>query len=87
VKSLSATEALRVQGLAERIDKGKVDNIEAMATWCVLGVCNKQGRRLFKDDDVKVLMDGPFMPLQRCAEGILDLNGLGQGAERKRRKN
>lgn len=84
VRMLRGDEAGEVQRLCKKAAENSEG--EALAGWCVLGVCDKQGKRLFKAAHIKALVTGPWGPLQRCAHEVMKLNEITAGAEAKRKK-
>lgn len=86
VRTLRADEGGEVQQLAASHSKGEVNEARAMVGWCIMGICNKQGKRLFSEQDVDALLAAPLMAIQRCATAIMELNGVTEEAATQRRK-
>lgn len=83
VRTLGANQAGDVRDLAEQQEaaEGKQQEALSMAGWCVLGVCDEQGRLLFTKGDIPGLMDRSLMALQRCSTAVLALNDITGGKE------
>ncbi len=76
IRMLRADEADLVQRLCFQQAKAKTASTRIMAGWCVLGICDKAGKRLFGEDDIELFAQGPLIPLQRTALAIMELNGI-----------
>jgi hypothetical protein len=83
VRAARGDDADEYQELCQQATKGKNLAGRVQARWCALGVCNKKGDRLFTVGDVDVLLNKPFMPLQRCAIEVMRVNGLLGAAEKQ----
>ena len=84
VRAARADDADEYQAICEAGVKGKKVSGRLYARWCALCVCDSKGRRQFTADDVDVLVDKPFMPLQRCAIEAMRINGLIGGETQKK---
>lgn len=56
------------------------------AGWCVLGICDGNGKRQYGRDDIDALANEPFKVIQRCADAIMDINGFTADAETTQKK-
>ena len=81
-KQVSVNDAF---ALMERYGKG-TDDVDAIVTWCILGICDRNRRPIFSEDDRSWLKDSPIGPIQRCAAAVLEVNGLTEDAEDQRKK-
>ena len=89
IRMISAEEADLVQRLCFEQAKNKNPDgrsARVMAGWCVLGICDKQGKRLFGEADIDIFAKGPLIPLQRASLAIMDLNGI-TGDDEAAKKN
>ena len=86
VRALSAGDAADVQRLAADQQAGKANEAEVMVGWCILGICDGGGKRLFDDADTVALLKGPLMPIQRCTTAIMELNHITEEATQARKK-
>lgn len=82
-RTLSGDHAGAVRNLAERQEAAEGEEQEAlsMAGWCVLGICDEHGQRLFTEDDIPALMARSLVALQRCSAAVLALNPIDGGEE------
>ncbi len=87
VRVFSAMEIHRIMDLAKKIQTGKVADVDALAYWCILGVCDKNGKCLFQDGDKDKLLKGPYAPMQRCAMRAMQLNGFTDAGQKAIAKN
>lgn len=86
IRLIGAEDADLVQRLCFEQVKNKGSSARVMAGWCVLGICDKQGKRLFDETDIDSFAKGPLIPLQRVSLAIMDLNGI-TGDEEAAKKN
>ncbi len=86
IRMISAEDADLVQRLCFEQTKNKSSSTRIMAGWCVLGICDKQGKRLFGEADIDIFAKGPLIPLQRASLAIMDLNGI-TGDDEAAKKN
>lgn len=77
--ALDGTCAGKAMQLAEKIRgmrKNITEEASNLASWVVLGMCDKKGKRMLKESQSLCLLDGPLAPLQRCGIRCAELNGL-----------
>lgn len=86
IRMISAEDADLVQRLCFEQVENKGSSARVMAGWCVLGICDKQGKRLFGEADIDIFAKGPLIPLQRVSLAIMDLNGI-TGDDEAAKKN
>lgn len=79
IKRLPARDAQEIQELCAARVQDKMTESEALAQWCVLGACDKQGKRVFGQADIKWILDGPFGPMYRVAIATMEANGITRG--------
>ena len=84
VRAARGDDAEEYQELCQQATKGKNTTGRVQAQWCALGVCDAKGHRLFTVDDLDVLLNKPFVPLQRCAIEVMRVNGLIGGEKQKK---
>lgn len=84
IRVLRGTDADEVQELCASLVDKKLTEAQGYARWCVLGLCDKHGKRLFSTKDVEALVDSSLAPLQRCAFAIMKANGIGDNTTRKK---
>jgi hypothetical protein len=84
VRQFRGEDAKEVQQLCQDSLKDDADESELQARWCVLGVCNKQGKRQFTPEDVPELLQRALMPLSRCAIEVMRMNGIASVPSKKR---
>lgn len=84
VRMLSADEADDVQRLASLAVAGTLTETEANVRWCILGVCDENGQRLFTDVDIDALRGEPLVAIGRCAREVMEVNGVTEEGEKKR---
>lgn len=54
------------------------------AGWCVLGICDGNGKRQYVRNDIGSLAKQPFRVIQRCADAVMDVNGFTADAKAKK---
>ena len=79
VRALQANEAGDIKTYTS------TDVTSIAAGWCVLGICDSNGKRQYTRDDMEALAAQPLKVIQRCADAIMDVNGF--TAETKAKKN
>ena len=87
VRALQASDATRVQTLGEAGANGKAGEARALVGWCVLGICDKSGKRVLTEADTDALLKAPLGVLQRCVTAIMEINGLTEEGESERKKS
>ena len=55
---------------------GEEQETNAILGWCILGACDEEGNRKFKDEDIDWLGDLSLGPIMRCAQATMKLNGV-----------
>lgn len=83
VRMLPASELPSVQRIQEKAASGKTSEAALAAWWCVLGVCDAKGKRLFKDSDHSKLLNEPLGAVARCAMEFADLNFRDEAGRKK----
>lgn len=83
VRQFRGEDAQEVRALCQDAMNSKAKEADLQARWCVLGVCDKKGVRLFTPDDVPELLQRALMPLQRCAIEVMRINGITADTSRK----
>jgi hypothetical protein len=83
VREFRGEDATEVRTLCADALKPDASEAELVARWCVLGVCDAKGRRLFTPDDVPELLLRALMPLQRCAIEVMRMNGIAADTPKK----
>jgi len=78
VRELAGSE---IGELALVQDDGGDSEVRALARFCILGICDTGGNRLFTPANEVELMRGPLAPLKRCAEEFVRINGLSETEE------
>lgn len=89
VRQVPASEADEAYAIVEGQAKGTLSRAKIMASWCVLGICDENGKRVLEKTDIPALLERPLTALQRCAVKIAELSGMLEEAERgeKKRRN
>jgi len=87
VRRIPADELPAVNRIVEKAQSGKEDDVSLAAWWCVMGICDAKGKRLFKDSDHAKMMKRPLVAVTRCAMAFGDFNHLTDDADGKRKKN
>ncbi len=83
-RTLGGDQAGDVRDLAEQQEAAKGKKEEealSMAGWCVLGICDEQGKALFTKEDIPALIVRSLVALQRCSNEVLALNDITGGTE------
>lgn len=81
VRALAAKELTEAQKLFPKQEEGAAPTAEVFAAWCVLCVCDIAGKRLFDDDSIPQLLQGPCGPLMKCAEVGMRLSGMDKATQ------
>lgn len=81
VRTMRASEIDDVQRIADAT-KGDMGTANAMVEWCIMGACDAKGKRIFNSDSKKHLLGGPLAPIQDIVTELMDLNGIGDDAEK-----
>lgn len=79
VRTLRASEMSEVSRIAD----SKGGEMDLLIDWCILGVCDKSGKRMFKPEDKQSLLNGPLIPVRDCVEAFMDFNGITEGDAEK----
>jgi hypothetical protein len=78
VRMLMGDDGERVHQICKTADEGT-----ALATWCVMCVCDSEGVPLFQNDDLEVVRKCPLPALRRCAEVALRINCITDEARKE----
>ena len=92
VRRLRASGYATIQKLAKTLkqsggDMAPDDAIASVLAWCMITMCDGDGKALFKTTDANKLMELEFAPLQRCFLSAMDLNGFAEDAGDDAAKN
>ena len=90
VRRIRASGYVTIQKLATRLKGGVAAHDDAIASvlaWCMITMCDAEGKALFKPTDVNKLMELEFAPLQRCFTAAMDVNGFSEDAGDDAAKN
>lgn len=75
-KMLRASDAKKITDLMKGApEEDEAREVWSQAAWCAIGICDKDGNRLFDDDDVTRLLEEPIGVIQQCGLAVLRLNG------------
>lgn len=74
VRMLPADEFPAIQKVQKKAEGGKESDVSLAAWWCVLGVSDAKGKRLFTDSDHARLLQEPLAAVMRCAEAFAEFN-------------
>jgi hypothetical protein len=83
VRQFRGEDAGEMRQLCADSMKSDANESALQARWCVLGVCDAKGKRLFTPDDVAALLERALIPLQRCAIEVMRINGIAVDTPRK----
>lgn len=89
VRELTSHEATEL-GFGMVTDEGGIDRSKVpdmMAKAVVLAVVDENGDRLFSEDDIELLRQKSFGPIQRIAKTIFDLSTMSKTKEGDDSKN
>lgn len=78
VRELTSHEATEL-GFGMVSDEGKIDRSQVpdmMAKAVALAAIDENGERLFSEDDVELLRQKSFGPIQRIANAVLNMSGM-----------
>lgn len=75
VRSVSALSISLMQRIRELPLFAKDENAAGIVAWCVACVSDKEGARLFGEDDCEWLANEPVDPVMRCCTAAQELNG------------
>jgi len=81
VRRIPASELSEINRIQKKSEGGKESEASMAVWWCILGVCDNKGKRLFKDSDHKELMEAPLGAIARCAMAFAEFNSLTDDAE------
>ena len=87
VRRLPASELPLVTKIQKKSEGGKESEASLAVWWCIVGICDAKGKRLFRDTDHKALMEAPLGAIARCAMAFAEFNHLTEEADEKRTKN
>ncbi len=76
VRVLGAGEIDEAQRALRYAEGPEKSDAKAVAMMGVLCICDSQGKRLFTEDDLDVLLAAPLAPLKRCFNEALEVNRL-----------
>lgn len=86
-RTFSVDTMLEGQRMQEALADDDAKSGRAMAGFCVLGLCDDKGARLYTLDDIDALCQWPFATLARCADAVSAINSdLTEAAEAARKK-
>ena len=83
VRMLPASDFPAVQKIQKKAEGGKEGDMSLAAWWCILGVSDAKGKRMFTDSDHARLMQEPLAAVTRCAEAFADFNFPEELAKKK----
>lgn len=83
IRALSAADGDDFERLCAASREGKLSEAQLQARWCVLGICDKAGKRLLKEADATALLARSLIQMQQCALEVMRLNGMGESAAKK----
>lgn len=73
VRELSARDRIRVEELCADLDqKPSSDQMQTLASICVMACCNGQGEAVFDTPDAA--LEEPFSTLEACVEAVFDMH-------------
>lgn len=92
VRRLRASGYATIQKLAKTLKGAGADSdpdeaIASVLAWCIITMCDSDGKTLFKASEASKLMELEFAPLQRCFLAAMDLNGFSEDAGDDAAKN
>ena len=76
VRALGAGEIDEAQHALRYADGPEKSDAKAVAMMGILCICDKNGKRLFTEDDLDALLTAPLAPLKRCFNEALEINRL-----------
>jgi len=87
-RTFSVDTMLEGQRMQDALADDDAKSGRAMAGFCVLGLCDAKGARLYTLDDIDALCQWPFSALARCADAVSMINvALTEPAETARKKD
>ena len=78
VRRLPSSAIIANADLFEKLEKSKVHPLESLAKLCTIGLCSKAGEVLYTMAQADELLEWPTDVLQRCAEKLIEFNGLNE---------
>ena len=84
VRTLPSSVLIEHEALFEKLEGDATHPIARLAELCTIGICGKNGKPMFELKDApRLVKEWPFNALMRCADALIEFNGLGEDVKVK----